>query len=74
VGRGAERQAYQVRNHHADEADGAALDDRSRGEDAGEDHDDHAPARQVETQALRGGLAGGEHVEWPGDQAHGSGG
>ena len=29
---------------------------------------------EVESQALRGGFAGGEHVERSRDQAHGSGG
>ena len=60
----------EVRNHQADEADGAALDHRARGQQAGQHHDDDAPAREVEPQALRGGLAGGEHVERPRDERH----
>ncbi len=46
----AERQPRQVRDHEADETDGAALDHGARSQKAGEHHDDHSPAGQVKTR------------------------
>ena len=37
---------------------------------AREEHDDHAPPREIETQALRRGFARGEHVQRTRDQEH----
>ena len=65
---GAECEPYEVRNHEPDEADGAALDDGARRQKPRDNHDDEAPARKIESQALRRGFTGREHVEGSRDE------
>ena len=50
------------------------LDDGARSQQAGEDHDHHAPALQIQPQALGDGLAGREYVQRPCQQCHREGG